>query len=356
MCYIISHHKKHGLKYQLGSTPGAGCPDGRFTIKTLLHLRHSHNLPMWVLFADLVKAFNTSNHKPMIEILGRYGCPPKLQSTIAQMYVDSVVRLIIGKIDTSIPFQVGVKQGDSIAPVIFLFIIMAFAETLEKEWIKHGLHRLEFKQHTNSRQSSGRLTSHPRGTFAHGSLFELFCIFYVDNVAFAFLSRMNTYIGTNLVMRHFCKLGLKTHVGNTKKGSKTECIFFPPPGFFKVPTLPPPLLDPQLQPLATKPTQEIDQARRKQEDTMYDATRAPGIIHAGDDGIVTFTKHFKYLGSFISYSLCDDYDVDHQLAKASTSIGALQPYWDGPTVDLLRKYLIFCAIPINLLLYGKRCS
>jgi len=285
MCYIISHHKKHGLKYQLGSTPGAGCPDGRFTIKTLLHLRHSHNLPMWVLFADLVKAFNTSNHKPMIEILGRYGCPPKLQC-----------------------------------------------------------------------QSSGRLTSHPRGTFAHGSLFELFCIFYVDNVAFAFLSRMNTYIGTNLVMRHFCKLGLKTHVGNTKKGSKTECIFFPPPGFFKVPTLPPPLLDPQLQPLATKPTQEIDQARRKQEDTMYDATRAPGIIHAGDDGIVTFTKHFKYLGSFISYSLCDDYDVDHQLAKASTSIGALQPYWDGPTVDLLRKYLIFCAIPINLLLYGKRCS
>ena len=47
------------------------------------------------------------------------------------MYKDSRVRLIIGKIDTTIPFQVGVKQGDIMAPVLFQFIIMGFAETLE---------------------------------------------------------------------------------------------------------------------------------------------------------------------------------------------------------------------------------
>ena len=35
--------KKHGVKYQFGSTPGVGCQDGTFTIKTLLHLRHNHN-------------------------------------------------------------------------------------------------------------------------------------------------------------------------------------------------------------------------------------------------------------------------------------------------------------------------
>ena len=43
------------------------------------------------------------------------------------------VRLIIGKIDTSIPFEVGVKQGDSVAPVLFLFLMMAFAEVIEQE-------------------------------------------------------------------------------------------------------------------------------------------------------------------------------------------------------------------------------
>ena len=61
------------------------------------------------------------------------------------MHVDSVVRLMIGKIDTSIPFQIGVKQGGIIAPVLSLFIIVVFSEALNKEWTKHGLHRLKFK-------------------------------------------------------------------------------------------------------------------------------------------------------------------------------------------------------------------
>ena len=76
LCSRLFHIiNKHGVRYQFGSTPGVGCPDGLFTIKTMLHLRHNHNLPTWVLFADLVKAFDTSNHKLMVDILGRYGCP-----------------------------------------------------------------------------------------------------------------------------------------------------------------------------------------------------------------------------------------------------------------------------------------
>ena len=55
-----------------------------------------------------------------------------MRSVIRRMYKDSIVRLIIGKNDTSIPSKFGVKQSDSMAPVMFLFIIMAFAETLEK--------------------------------------------------------------------------------------------------------------------------------------------------------------------------------------------------------------------------------
>ena len=86
-------------------------------------------------------------------------------------------------------------------------------------------------------------------------------------------------------MLHFCKFGLEMHICNAKKDSKTECLFFLPPGFFKVPALTPPLLDPQLQPLVTKPTKESDQARRKREDTMYDAKGETDIIHIGDDGI-----------------------------------------------------------------------
>ena len=78
--------EKHGTKTQFGATPKVGCQDGCFTLKTLLHLRHQHNLPLFVAFVDLVKAFNTTNHSLLIEILQQYGAPPKICSAIERMY------------------------------------------------------------------------------------------------------------------------------------------------------------------------------------------------------------------------------------------------------------------------------
>ena len=69
--------KSCGVKYQFGSTPGVGWQNGRFTRKTLLHLRHNHKLPSLVVFSDTVKYFDTYNHKILITILSRYGCPPR---------------------------------------------------------------------------------------------------------------------------------------------------------------------------------------------------------------------------------------------------------------------------------------
>ena len=136
---IIQNNQKYGVKYQFGSTTGVGCQDGSFTSKTMLYLRYNHNLPTFVIFSDLVKAFDTFNHKLMVEILKKYGCPPKLCSSIRRMYTDNKVRLIIRKIDISIPFEVVVKQGGIVATLIFLFIMMAFAETIEKEWVRNDL-------------------------------------------------------------------------------------------------------------------------------------------------------------------------------------------------------------------------
>ena len=55
--------KSHGVKYQFESTPRVGFHDGRFSVKTLLHLRNNHNLPILFAFSDLVKAFYASYHK-----------------------------------------------------------------------------------------------------------------------------------------------------------------------------------------------------------------------------------------------------------------------------------------------------
>ena len=78
--------KKHGVKYNFGSSPGVGYQDDTFTIKKLLYARHNQNLPSYVAFVDLVNVFDTVNHDLMLNILERYGAPLKLRSVIYRMY------------------------------------------------------------------------------------------------------------------------------------------------------------------------------------------------------------------------------------------------------------------------------
>ena len=238
------------------------------------------------------------------------------------------------------------------APVLFLFIIMGFAETLEKEWVRNDLTPLQFRRHDNSPLSNGCITSHKRNTFSEGTLFDIFCMLYVDDGAFAFPSRKELEIGSAVVRRQFTKFGLQMHVGSAIKASKTEAVFFPNPGFFKLPTLPPSEASSSSLPLVTKPKQENDATKRAREDKSYDTLSETQPITLPDGGIITFCKHFKYLGNYISYSLRDDYDIDHRLAQASSAMGSLQHFWTDDAVDVHSKYLIFCAIPLNLALWG----
>ena len=68
--------------------------------------------------------------------------------------------------------------------------------------------------------------------------------------------------------------------------------------------------------------------------------------------IVTFTKHFKYLGSYISYYLQDDYNIDVRLVAGYASMGSLSKFCTEASFENRSKHLTFLAIPINMLLWG----
>ena len=178
--------RKHGVKCQFESIPGVGCKYGTSTIKTILNLRHNQNLPTWVEFSDLVKAFDNSNHTLPISIMGNYGAPPRLCPEIKRMYKKSAVKLITGKIETSIYFKVGVKQVDIMTPLLFLFLIMAFDETLEDKWTDLGLSKSQFPRKENSPRSSRQFMSHQTVTFSSGTIFNILCMLYVDESVFVF--------------------------------------------------------------------------------------------------------------------------------------------------------------------------
>ena len=54
----------------------------------------------------------------------------------------------------------------------------------------------------------------------------------------------------------------------------------------------------------------------------------------------------------ISFNLRDDEDITARVAAATASMGALKDVWKNQHLDIYSKYLLFRAIPMNLLLWG----
>ncbi len=59
------------------------------------------------------------------------------------------------------------------------------------------------------------------------------------------------------------------------------------------------------------------------------------------DGFVSFTWTFRYLGSLISYSLCDDDNITARIAAENAAMDALKEVWHNPHLDVYNKYLLF---------------
>ena len=226
---------KHGTRFQLGGTPEIGCRDGLFTLNSLLNARHNHDLASYVGFVDLVKAYDTVNHALLIDILRKYGVPPKFTAAVETIYRNNTCVLKIENEIREIPQTVGVRQGDNMAPVLFLFLMTAFAETLELVWKERDIPILRVMTTANEHIAEGKICSHTPTMFKSKKLtaYEILKCLYVDDGIFPFGTREDLQRGTELIFHHFTRFGLEMHIGRGALESKTECVFFPPPQFFQ---------------------------------------------------------------------------------------------------------------------------
>jgi hypothetical protein len=121
-----------------------------------------------VAFVDLVKAYDTANHDLLIKILKKYGAPPKFVAAVQTIYTNLKVVLKIEKEVCEILQSVGVQQGDNMAPVLFLYLMSAAAETLELEWKKAGIKVLTVAHSPDEEINSGCVRGHtPRMYTSH---------------------------------------------------------------------------------------------------------------------------------------------------------------------------------------------
>ena len=118
-------------------------------------------------------------------------------------------------------------------PVLFLFMIMAFSETLAFEWKDMGLNIMLLRMWTNSPRDFGSLKGQLPKTFSEGVVLELFKILYVDDGAFLFEYQEQLTLGAQLIFGHFNVFGMDMHIRRGGESSNTEFVFFPPLGLFK---------------------------------------------------------------------------------------------------------------------------
>ena len=174
----------------------------------------------------------------------------------------------------------------------------------------------------------------------------------MDDGDFPFEDREQLTEGVQLISDHLKRFGLDMHIRRGTKMSKTECVFFPPPGFFRRKQILPAQENGGIDTLIEKVivVKESHEGKCRREEREYVLLAETRLIVVSD-GFVSFCPHLKYLGSWLSFSLRDDYDVERQIGAANASMGALDNFWKDHNVVMYSKYMIFRVIPCNLILW-----
>ena len=132
------------FSYQCGFVPGRGCPDGIMPVRLGLLKRQQYNLDSYVLFIDLVKAFDSVDRIALDGVLEKFGVPPKLRSVIMALHSNVKISVTMGDETEIIANTMGVVQGGTLSPTLFNIFVHAFVLTLDmSQWEKPTFHTKE---------------------------------------------------------------------------------------------------------------------------------------------------------------------------------------------------------------------
>ena len=310
----ISIHilENEGLEEQNGFMRQRGCCDGIFTVKLALQKRHEHGLGTWVVFIDLVKAFDSVPRDGLYTVLGKLGIPPKMTRLIMLFHSDLIVKIKVGEADVLFDSITGVKQGCTGAPTFFNAYFQAANEVVDLLLPASSLH---FKTKQDCVVSGRAIKTHAESAVD----FSFDKSLYADDKAKLHATREELQAGMQTIYTVFKRFGLTCHVGRNNAKSKTEAMYFPPPG-----------------------------ARYEDADT------SPILINTGDDiGEIPFTSTFKLLGSTLANNLKDESEIELKIKSAQGAFSAIRKqFFSAKGIKNSHKKTAYEGLILSILLYG----
>jgi len=314
---LLKQIKIVGAPTQFGHV---GCQEALHTIRNILTTRRHHGKETYVLFVDLVKAFDTVDHEVLFQILAKYGIPPALITVLKKMYRDCKIKFTIGKEERFINYLNGVYQGDNASAVLFLFLMLAATDSFADSFAHQNKAIYHyFPSNKNPDKQKGRLTRQP--TQSKGNTVEVDNLLYVDDGAFVCTTMESLTNLTQALFTHLAKFGLRMHVGTAAEKSKSVAMHFP---------------------ATLKETQEQNKNKKI----------LPDIQLNSNTNLIHFAQEFKYLGSIISNDLKEDNEIKARIRKAWSVIGAMKFILRNKDVDLNTKIFLYTTAPLQALLWG----
>ena len=225
----------------------------------------------------------------------------------------------VGEEEVEIEGSVGVKQGDNLVPILFIYLIQAVATTMDKKWT---FATPDFRRHGSKKD--GQVKYNPSlgkkvSIKTAGEKFSFWKSFYVDDAAFLFLSRKDIEEGAKLIQPHFARFGLTVHCGDKRTGadSKTEAMFIPAAG---------------------KKATDADTAD----------------IYLNDHEFFGYCNKFKYLGTIFTPSLKDDADINKRITSAVGAFATMKKVLCNSRIPVKLRVRIFDATCSQYPLMGLR--
>ena len=269
-----------------------------FSVRQLQEKCREQQMPLYIAFIDLTKAFDYVSRKGLFKLLAKIGCPPGLLSITSSFHEDMQgVVSYDGELSESFTILSGVKQGCVLAPTLFGIFFSLLLDYAFKD-ATQGVHL-----HTRSNGQLFNLARLRAKTKIHKVLIRE--MLFADDAALT----SHTEEGLQQLMTQFANAC--EEFGLTISIKKTNIM-------------------------------------------CQDAPRIP-TISIGNE-VLEVTESFTYLGSTITSNLSLDKEIDQRIGKASGVMGKLQKrVWDNPHLTLNTKIKVYQACVLSTLLYSSEC-
>lgn len=303
---------------QCGFRPGRGCADAVFTIKLAMKKRREHGQETWILFLDLVKAFDRVPRELLWEILMRFGVPPKLIELLKALHKDIEVKFEVDDVSHTINCIIGVKQGDILGPVLFTIFMAAVMIT----W------RVAYNRPLCIYRTKKDFVMTGRRPRTKGSEFAVGDSEYADDAAVLFATRESLEECIPVLLKHFERFGMEVHTGHADqpdKPPKTEILFVAAPNSV--------YNDPE-----SFDNQDL------------------GNVELGGDRFLPIVNQFCYLGTTLTTNCNDAADVKARIKAAGNAFGALRKcIFSNSSISFSAKSIVYDGLILSILLYGSEC-